>query len=193
MVTLPYKEDRMSLAALIYALLTLHESLDLDVAREHVEAAQQAAQSTGLDVDLLLGIAAVESDYDGDSLSYRYCKGKEECVRRTGIWRSDSRPPHSRPSWYCGAMQVGGWVPWEECQTLRMDTYLNYQTGAEHLVDWMKDPYCRYKKTDAKLVCALQGYNGGYAAIKGDVQGYARKVLWEAQKIRKLAERAPNT
>lgn len=169
------------LEILIAALLSFAPKyLDQDQAELHASAAlaaEDAVEARAVTAELLLSIAWVESRFNQDSLSYRDCSGKE-CKRKTGKWDGEEPPPGARPSWYCGTMQVGGWVPWEECQRLRSDLPANYLSAAEHLEWWLNEPNCLKLRgdPDARLDCALRGYSGGYAAIKSEAEEYVGLV-----------------
>jgi len=151
-------------------------------AHENAAAALHASQETGVPAKLLLAMAYHESKYSPEALSRMQC-GDSGCKRTTGMWTSTKRPPGSRPTFYCGIMQVGGWVSWEECLRLRNDTMLNYLTGAQHLVSWMNDPYCDHLGDEANLTCALRGYSGGYPAIKAQSTKYVSAIYLLQRKI----------
>lgn len=185
---------------LVAALLSLEPQLTEDTAREHVYAADKAAEETGFSTELLLAIAYVESRYDGRSLSWRSCAKRAVCTRKVGRWFLPSAPPASRPSWYCGAMQVGGHVPWPVCVQLMQDTQANYLEGARELRRWHKN--VRYPKgrpcaitspgSRSRLTCALLAYNGGYPAFVTRTTGwYSERVLTVMQRIRRRAVLPP--
>lgn len=160
----------------------------------HVQAADAAASATGVDRELLLGMAYVESRYVTRNVSRMQCSGTDatrHCKRVTGPWRSRNKPPGAQPSYYCGAVQVGGYIPWARCLELIDDVNLNYLFAAQHLLDWENDPACRHKDKDARLVCALRGNGGGYAAIKVGTSTYPYRCLKVAQFIRKLSGSEP--
>ena len=181
----------MTLEALIAALIAMSSQLPPEQARAHVEAATAAAIEHELPVELLLGIAYVESRYDERALSRMECAtaDRTSCVRKTGIWPHATKPPKARPSWYCGPMQSGGYVPWAECQKMRDDVTYGYQAGTKGLVAWMNDSRCRRLGADAQLHCALAGYNGGNAALAAyQTNKYANWVLFQRDRIVKFAE-----
>jgi len=176
---------------LILASLQLApKSLDEGTAREHVVAAQAASDQTGVPVDLLLGMAYVESRYNPLSLSRIECKRKV-CRRVTGIWTKSEHPPGARPSWFCGVMQVGGYVPWERCLELR-DLKANYLEGAQHLSKWKRTSPCSRRRGDENLVCALQGYGGGWRAIEVNATRYAYHVIGVQHHILRLLHKFQN-
>jgi soluble lytic murein transglycosylase-like protein len=163
------------LEALIAALLVIAPNyLDKDSASINAMAAIAAAKDTGLDPILLLSIGYVESRYNPLSLSRM-----QGSRRVTGVWEGNEPPSEAKPSWYCGIMQVGGWVEWNECQELRTNIVKNYQVGANHLVEWKK--LC---KNDLK--CALRGYSGGWDSIKAGRNGYINSVFGVMVKLKKM-------
>lgn len=169
---------------LIAALLTFAPKyLDADQAKLHADAAMAAEQVYDVDAELLFAMAWTESRFDPDALSYRDCSGKE-CKRKATTWEGSTPPPGAKPSWYCGVLQVGGWVEWEECQLLREDVALNYMTAAEHLTWWSNEPHCRRLKGDARLDCALRGYSGGYPSINAEATEYVTTVRAQLKRFR---------
>jgi hypothetical protein len=87
-------------------------------------------------------------------------------------------------------MQVGGHVSWARCRELQGNIEESYMVGAQHVRDWMADPVCARAKNP--LVCALDGYGGGYkAARKGS--RYSKRVLAKTAEIKKLVEAADNS
>jgi len=191
------------LIAAVMAVASPHSSERIaeDVAQLHVEAAQAAAdefEAYDIPVELLLGMAYVESHYNPVSLSRIECDTEGVCKRVAGKWRSSKKPPRAKPTYYCGVMQVGGYIPWKRCQELRDDLTLNYHEGAAHLAKWMDDANCRHRKGKKRLTCALAGYGGGYAAIKKGSK-YPGKCLASTARIVKYVkyyekkEAEPNT
>lgn len=183
----------MTVEMLVVALVAMVSGLPVDQARAHVEAAVAAADAHDLAPELLLGIAYVESRYDPRALSRLECESsdKASCVRKTGVWPRPTRPPNARPSWYCGPMQSGGYVPWRDCQRMRTDLMYGYTTGARELTIWLHDRRCARLDADDQLLCALAGYNGGNAAVVTyKTSRYAHWVLRQRARILKFAERA---
>jgi hypothetical protein len=165
------------LEILITALLTLAPSyLDEKTALTHVTAAQEAAAATGINTELLLAMGYAESRYNPYALSRIECRDGA-CRRVTGLWTSEKAPKEARPSWYCGIMQVGGHVSWARCRELMLDVRLNYMVAAQHVSDWQGSPYCKWRKPDDKLMCALSGYGGGNRAAQAGKSNYAYHVL----------------
>lgn len=184
------------LETIIAALLSFYPKIGNDsVAREHVQAALDAEAATGIPATLLLGQAYVESRYNPYALSRMQCEGKGDdavCKRKTGVWKGDKKPGGSKPSWYCGILQVGGYVPWSECVELRDISY-NYLAGAKHLKEWMDDSHCSKRKEADRLHCAFLGYGGGYGAIESWTSTYPARVLAKQKQIQRLIEKATNT
>ncbi len=157
----------MTLEALIAAITALVSYLPPERAREHVDAALTVAAETKLPVELLLGVAYVESRYDQRALSRIECEpdDPESCVRKTGAWHKATKPPRAKPSWFCGPLQSGGNVAWAECQRMRSDVLYGYRAGARELHAWLDDKRCARLDAVARLRCALAGYNGGNASV----------------------------
>lgn len=181
----------MSIEALIAAIVAMTFHLSPDQARIHVEAAEAAA-TEDVPVELLLGMAYVESRFDPRALSRVECTTKNDpstCARKTGIWASSTRPPKAKPSWYCGPMQTGGYVSWAECQRMREDVPYAYQVGAEHLTAWLNDKRCRVLRSSGdRLRCALAGYNGGNVAVAAyDKSRYVNWVFAARDRVVKFA------
>ena len=181
------------LETIIAALLSFYPKIgDEALAREHVQAALDAEAATGIPATLLLGQAYSESRYSPYALSRMECTGEgadEVCARKTGIWKSVKKPKGAKTSWYCGVLQVGGYVPWSECVKLRDISY-NYLTGAKHLKEWMDDSHCSKRKdADTRLHCALLGYGGGYQAIESWTSTYPARVLAKQKQIQRLIDK----
>ena len=177
---------------LVAALLSLFPTyLDNVEAFDNVDAAISAAEATGIDADLLLAMAYVESRFSPYSLSRLECKNKV-CKRVTGTWTGDEPPKGAHPTWYCGVLQTGGSISWDECMSMR-DLETGYLAGAKHLVEWRNAAPCRKLHEDDRMVCALRGYNGGWAAIKNSAKGYANAVLYRRQVIKKAVANYSNT
>jgi soluble lytic murein transglycosylase-like protein len=157
----------MTLEALIAAIVAMTFHLPPEQARAHVEAAMTAAIEYQRPVELLLGVAYVESRFDERALSRLECTSKDptSCIRKTGVWPYATKPPKARPSWYCGPLQSGGYVPWIECQRMREDIAYGYRVGAQELNTWWNDVRCKHLDEDARLRCALAGHNAGNAGV----------------------------
>lgn len=163
-------------------LVAFPRYLDAETALTHARAALAAGDATGIDPETLLGMAYVESRFDPAALSWLDCS-QGSCRRRTGVWREPLPPPRARPTWYCGALQVGGQVPWSSCLLMR-DIPTAYTLGAAHLVEWMGARECVGLAAPERLRCGLRGYNGGWAAIRVEAEVYPDAVLDAARRIR---------
>jgi len=177
---------------LILALLAFAPTyVDQATAGTNVEAATLAFRDTDIPAEVLLAMAYVESRYSPTSFSRMMCS-KGKCKRVTGEWDKPEPPEGARPTFYCGIMQVGGDVPWEQCRTLMTDIRLNYLTGAQHLKKWMSDPRCRALKGEERMKCGLRGYGGGYPGIANLEMTYPNRILSIAARIRRLASKRSN-
>lgn len=165
----------MSLEGLIAAIVAMSFRLPVEQARIHVEAAA-AASTPDLPIELLLGVAYVESRFDQRALSRLECETPDACVRKTGVWLRATKPPKARRSWYCGPMQTGGYVSWDECQRMRTDVAYGYTSGVKELTTWMNDPHCSKLSDNDRIRCALAGHNGGYASAKNFHK--SKYVVW---------------
>lgn len=179
----------MFIEPLIVAITALVTSLSPERAREHVEAAAAVATAE-FPVELLLSIAYVESRYDPRALSRKECETSdpESCVRKTGVWPKATKPPKAKPSWYCGPMQTGGYVPWDACQKMRTDIAYGYAVGVHELTKWYDDKRCARLPADDRLRCVLAGYNGGNDAVVAyKTSKYANYVLRLRSRIMRAA------
>lgn len=186
----------MTLEHLISALVAMVTGLSADQARANADAAMAAATDR-VPVELLLGMAYVESRYNPKALSRIECApdDPESCARKTGVWLKATRPPQARPSWFCGPLQTGGWVSWDECQKMRTDVAYAYRIGVRELTAWLDDKRCARLDDDVRLRCALTGYNGGNAAVAAHRESayqskYARFVLLQRDRVVRFVERA---
>lgn len=184
--------------ALVAAVVAISFHVPVSEARLHVEAALAAARaqhahlgmSETAAVELLLGMAYVESRYNPLTLSRRERTSDGGYRRVTGTWTSDAPPPNAKPSWFCGPLQTGGRVSWEECQRMRTDLTYGYAAGVNELVTWFRDPRCRDRAGEDRLVCALHGHGGGYPMIKAGTHQYPHNVLLAARRIHQFASYA---
>jgi hypothetical protein len=142
------------------------------VAREHVAAARLAAAGGGIEVELLLAVADVESRYQADSVS-RVEHGR----RVTGRWRS-SKPAGSGPR-FCGALQAQAGSSWRRCLELR-DLRAGYRAAADELREWLD-------WTGGDLAAALRGHGCGWRGVRGQCRGYDRRVLRRVTTIKQGA------
>ena len=181
----------MSIEALITTVVAMSFHVSADQAKLHVEAATAAAQKYKLPVELLLGMAYIESRFDQTALSRLECPDDtaKTCKRVTTVWASDSKPAHAYPSWFCGPVQTGGNVSWEDCTRMKNDLTYGYETGAKELTIWLNDPHCASLPDDARLRCGLAGYGAGYNGVEiYTTMKYPTNVLWATGRIKQLAE-----
>lgn len=180
----------MTIESLIAAIISMTFNMPVDYARAHVEAATMAAAEFHLPVELLLGMAYIESRFDPTALSRVECQG-HDCKRVTGTWAGETAPPNARPTWYCGPMQTGGNVTWAECQRMRTDVTYGYHVGAKELTAWLNYPTCHAQHGDAQLRCALAGYGGGTSGVaQAATMKYPANVLWASQRVKQFADYA---
>ena len=183
----------MTLEALVAAVIAISFKLPPEQARVHVEAAIAAATEHDIPVELLLGVAYIESRFDARALSRLECETADpaSCKRKIGVWPQATEPPKVRPSssWYCGPLQSGGYVPWTECQKMRVDIAYGYSAGAKELATWMNDARCRRLQGIARFRCALAGHNAGNAGVaQAATLKYVDWVFWARDRILKFAE-----
>lgn len=181
----------------VEAIMRINPKLTLEDAQIHVEAARAASAKYGYEVEFLLAQAATESAFRPNSLSYMECRPDQPCKRKLTHWRHKYKPKYGKKSWYCGAVQVGGHVPWKKCRELMDDVALNYMTGAAHLNEWetqyiQKDRKCRRYKpgTRAARTCALFGYVGGFKSLKAKRNKYPANIYRREQTILLYVARA---
>ncbi len=180
----------MTFETLIAVITAMTSRLPAEQARQHVDAAMTVATEQ-MPVELILSMAYIESRFDQRALSRMECEPDDpaSCVRKTSMWLKATRPPQARPSWYCGPMQTGGYVPWSECQKMREDVPYAYTVGAQHLRAWLDDKRCA-RLGDDRLRCALAGYSGGNAGVaKYKTSRYANWVLVTRDRIIANAKR----
>ncbi len=179
------------------AIMDIAYKLSRTEAKIHVAAARKAGEKYGYEPEFLLAQAYRESSYRRTSLSYRKCPPGEKCKRTMTYWKHKRRPKYAKTSWYCGVMQVGGYVSWKQCRRLMQNVELNYMTGAKHLKEWetkyiSKDRTCaKYKvgTRDART-CALYGYVGGFKSLKYKRSKYPARIYRTEQKILRLVAAA---
>jgi hypothetical protein len=175
------------------AIIDIAHKLSRKDAKIHVAAARKAGEKYGYEPEFLLAQAFRESSYRRTSLSYRKCPPGEKCKRTMTYWRHRNRPKYAKTSWYCGVMQVGGYVSWKQCRRLMMDVELNYMTGAKHLKEWetkyiSKDRTCKKYKVGTRdaRTCALYGYVGGFKSLKYKRSKYPGRIYRTEKKILRL-------
>lgn len=147
-------------------------SLDLEMAYAHIEAAGAVATEQ-ISVELLLGIAYVESRFDPTALSR-----VEGTARRTGRYPSTTAPArlNRRASMFCGPLQT--YAPsWSRCLAMR-DLKTGYAAAVEELEQWLRD-----RRVRGSVARALAGHGCGNVGVlsRGVVtrscNGYPGRVL----------------
>jgi Transglycosylase SLT domain len=158
-------------------LHTAAPSLDLATAYAHIEAAEVAA-SKQISLELLLGVAFVESRFDPTAVSR-----VEGRARRTGSYHSTAAPAQLNPraSLYCGIMQT--YAPsWSACLQMR-DLKTAYAAGAAELAAWLRDSRVR-----GDITRALSGHGcGNHGVITRSCNGYPARVLSMERQFRLVA------
>ena len=149
-------------------------SLPLPAAYAHIEAAEAAA-SGQLTVELLLGLAFVESRFDPMAVSR-----VQGHTRKTGSYLATTVPAHLDPraSLYCGSLQTFA-SSWATCLCLR-DVKVAYAAGAAELRQWLRD-----RRVRGNLRHALAGHGcGNYGVSAGRCNDYPERVLSMARQFR---------
>jgi len=184
----PADSDEALLAAALVETAPRH--LDFARASQHARAALAAAQGTEVDPFLLLGMAYIESRYDRRAVSRLECddpRDRATCSRVASLWKRRSKPRSFAPPYFCGVLQVGGWISWRGCMDRVDDLEANYREAALHLQRWLEQPICK-RRGAGRLRCALLGYGGGYKLIAGG-STYPRRCMAQARKLRTVIDR----
>jgi len=155
-------ESNSSEAILVEKTRKLAPTLDVATAKLHVESAIAAAKSQGLQPELLLAVAYVESRFDPTATSR-----VEIDRRKTGRWASE-QPAGTGPR-FCGIMQTQAGSSWATCLVMR-DLDIGYLVGARELKSWLR--YCH-----GDVACTISGHGGGFAGVKKSPTRYASRVL----------------
>lgn len=178
----------MDAASLLLAgLLSWHPGLDPEVGREHIAAAQ-AAEDGEVDAALLLALAWFEAGWEQQALAYTECKPEKKC-RRTKHRRypHPRAPQHGRTPFFCGTLQHGT-RSWTRCRELLTDLDESYRTAVASLQGWER--HCARK---GRTECTLRGYHGGFRYLKRTSDGYPRRVLTLAERLRQRMRVAWNS
>lgn len=149
-------------------------TLELADAYAHVEAAEVAATDE-ITVELLLGVAFVESRFDPTAVS-RVQAG----TRHTGRYASTAVPAQLDPraGLFCGPLQTYA-RSWSACLGMR-DLRRAYATAVAELTGWLRD-----RRTQGKITRALAGHGcGNYGVTSGNCNGYPGRVLWMEHQFR---------
>jgi soluble lytic murein transglycosylase-like protein len=167
---------------LVMRLQAAVPSLDLGAAYAHIAAAESAATDQ-VPVELLLGIAFVESRFDPTAVSR-----VEGTTRRVGRYPSTQAPArlNRRASLYCGPLQT--FAPsWSRCMAMR-DLRTAYAAGVAELSGWLRD-----RRVKGDVARALAGHGCGNFGIRTrSCNGYPGRVLWMERQFRLGTDR-PST
>lgn len=181
---------------LVAAIIAITPGLDEAEAEVHVHAAIAASGVYGYSPELLLAQAWVESRFQRRDFSRLECH-KGSCRRVTGVWEGDELPRGAKATFYCGALQVGGYITWDRCQELMEDVAENYMAGAAHLKEWeeryvRKDPKCRNYRvgSEKRLTCALYGVGGGWKSLEQKTSTYPKRIFYIRGKIKVFVRKA---
>jgi hypothetical protein len=142
-------------------------SLELDDAYAHIEAARAVATEQ-VSVELLLGIAFIESRFDPTALS-RVEQGR----RRTGRYPSTVPPPrlNRRASLFCGPLQTHA-SSWAKCIAMR-DLKTGYAAAVHEIETWLRD-----RRVRGDIPRALAGHGcGNHGVLTRSCNGYPGRVL----------------
>lgn len=167
-------------------------------ATEHAHAAIFASTLTGVDAEILLGMAYVESRFYRRVVSRKECRAGV-CQRKGGFWRSHKKPWYFRGPYFCGSLQTGGKISWAACQHRMANLPFAYLEAALHLNKWRAQSICARRRTaDARLRCAMLGYGGGHKLIALADSGYRAgsttypvRCLRFAKRLRQALQRTP--
>ncbi len=134
----------------------------------HVIAADRVA-SSGLPVQVILGVAWVESRFDPTATS-----------RMDGSRRASGSWPWTTPAGdgprFCGVTQAIAGKDWSRCLALR-NLSVGYQTGADEIRRWLKI-------SRGDLAAALRGHGCGVSGLTGTCMGYDLRVMEVARELR---------
>jgi hypothetical protein len=145
-----------------------------DAAYAHVQAASAAATDE-VPVELLLGIAFVESRFDPTAVSR-----VEGGTRRTGRYPPTTPPARldRHASLFCGPLQTYA-ASWPACVRMR-NLDVAYAAGVAELREWLRDPRVR-----GSTVRALAGHGcGNHGVTTGRCNGYPERVLTMTRRFR---------
>lgn len=168
-----------------------HKPASMEDAELHAFSAIDAAAWFGreeITPELLVSMAAFESDYRSRVVSREVCKGGR-CKRKTGLWEHDWKPPgHKKGStFFCGTLQVTA-KKWSECLTYNLDVEATYFVAAQELVEWLDSKKCKKRKGKSKLRCALLGYGGGHPLIRKWNHRYPTRIMKRMAEIEERQE-----
>ena len=150
--------------------LRLHSAvpaLDVGDAYAHACAAIEAS-SPGVEPELLLAIAYIESRFDSTATSR-----VEGTQRKTGHYAGFAPPDRLNPhaSLYCGPLQTFA-STWQECLSQR-DLSTAYAAAVSELETWLRD-----RRVHGDVTRALAGHGcGNYGVTTGKCNEYPSRVL----------------
>ena len=136
---------------------------------ESVVLAAQAVATSDFPIELLLGLADVESDFAPTATS-RLIDG----ARQTGEWKSNHPPKGATGNFYCGITQAMA-PTWKRCLELR-DPKVAMLALASELDYWFK--------RSGSVMGALQGHGCGNVGMQGACRPYAASVFRQARLFR---------
>jgi hypothetical protein len=148
-------------------------ALPPEVAYAHVQAATAAA-SEEVTVELLLGIAFVESRFDPTAVSRVVGK-----TRRTGSYPTTTAPAglDRNASLYCGPLQTYA-ASWSSCMAMR-ELAAGYAAGAAEMRQWLHD-----RRVHGSTTRALAGHGcGNFGVTTGRCNGYPERVRSMEQRL----------
>ncbi len=79
-------------------------------------------------------------------------------------------------------------MSWDDCQRVRGDIAAAYLDGAHEILEWKGVAQCRRLAGDARLECAMAGFNEGWSGARRGTNAYARSVLRLAGALRRALE-----
>ena len=79
-------------------------------------------------------------------------------------------------------------MAWADCQRVRGDLAAAYLDGAHEIMEWEGVAQCRRLAGDARLECAMAGFNAGWVGARAGISAYAREVLRLAGVLRRALE-----
>ena len=154
--------------------------LQLPHAKTTAQLAAIAIEAAGDDLDphVLLAQQYIESRFDPTSTS-RLIDG----TRRTGPWTSRRAPSRWSGNLYCGIAQNQA-STWAACLALR-EAKVAMAAQTHELRAWLR-------RTRGDLPRALAGYGcGNHGATTGRCNGYPRRVLAWAKRLRRATDVPP--
>lgn len=141
---------------------------------QHVQAASAAATDE-VSMELLLGVAMVESRFDRHWVSR--VEGRKRVTRRH-LPDTPPRRMDKRSSMYCGPLQTHA-ATWEHCLQQRQDLFVAYRAGAAEITSWLRD-----RRVRGDITRALAGYGCGNHGVRtGKCNRYPGRVLYQMRRL----------